>query len=437
MTPFIIGLVGISSLLLLIALRCPIGLAMGIVGFSGFAYLVGFRPALSLLETGPYEVASNYSFTIIPLFMLMGNLAARANISRDLFEASYALTKRWRGGLALAAITTSAGFSAVSGSSLATAATVARVSLPEMTKLGYDQGLSTGSLAAGGTLGIMIPPSIALLLYALITEQSVTTMFLAGVLPGILAYSIYLLTIVILVWRRPGLVENGDGQNDLPSMSVWEALRKLAPVLGLFIFVIGGLYVRLFTPTEAAGVGAFATLVLAYLRGGLGDGAFFGALKETLETSISLFIIIIGAEIFGFFLSASELTFSIVSYMESLSASPMTVLMIILVFYIVMGCFLESLAMILLTVPIFYPVIIAAGFDPVWFGIIAVVTVELGLITPPVGMNIFVIKSIAPEIPVGVIMKGVLPFVVADIFRLAILVLVPAITLFLPQYFGF
>lgn len=333
----------------------------------------------------------------------------------------------------MAAVSASAGFSTICGSSVATAATMTRVSLPEMTANGYSARLACGSLAAGGTLGIMIPPSIALLLYGLITEQSVAKMFLAGFLPGLLAYLMYLATIVITVRVRPDWARASGKRS---SASARRAVAQLLPVLLVFGVVMGGIYGSLFTPTEAAGVGAAITLVMAVTRGGMRLRGFVDAIRETLIVSSMIFTILIGAEVFGYFLSVSQLSFALVSYIESLGLQPIGVLLIIIVFYLILGCFMDSLAMILLTVPIFYPLIIANGFDPIWFGVVAVVTVELGLITPPVGMNLFVIKSVAPGVAMSQIMIGVVPFVITDLLRLGILVMFPAISLILPRLLG-
>ncbi|MBW7851344.1 MAG: TRAP transporter large permease [Rhodospirillales bacterium] len=433
MAPATVGFIGVAILLLLIMVRCPIGLSMIIVGFGGFSAIVGFKPAMSIIENGPYEVASNYSFTMIPLFMLMGSFAARARISTDLFDAAKTLIGHWRGGLAMAAVSASAGFSTISGSSLATAATMARVSLPEMKAAGYSDRMAAGSLAAGGTLGIMIPPSIALLLYGLITEQSVATMFLAGFLPGLLAYLLYLCAIIIMVRIRP---EWAGAVGVKGEDTVGQALVKLLPILLVFGLVMGGIYASIFTPTEAAGVGAVITLIMAVVRGGMRWKGFVEAVNETLAVASMIFVILIGAEVFGYFLSVSQLSFELVALIERMNLPPVGVLVIIILFYLVLGCFMDSLAMILLTVPIFYPMIMASGFDPIWFGIIAVVTVELGLITPPVGMNIFVIKSVAPQVPLVEIMRGVLPFVVTDLVRLGFLIAFPGIALLLPSLFG-
>ncbi len=431
MSPQEIGFVAIAALLVLLALGCPVGVAMIGVGFAGFGAIVGWGPALTVLETGAFETASNYSFTLVPLFLLMGSLVSRAGLSRDLFLAARRFTHGWQGGLALAGVTASAAFSAVSGSSLATASTMTRVAYPEMRAQGYDPRLAAGSLAAGGTLGIMIPPSIALLLYALITEQSVGTMFLAGFLPGLLAFCLYAICVAVMarVWRPLG--ERAD--EDPGPLGL--AIRRFIPVAVLFGLVMGGLYGGFFTPTEAGGAGAAMALVFALWRG-LRWPDFRAALAETVRITAMIFVILIGAEVFGFLLSVSQISFAMADMIRDAGWSAMQLLLAIVIFYIVLGCFMESLAMILLTVPIFYPLVVDAGFDPVWFGVIAVVTVETGLITPPVGMNLFVVRAAADELRLRDVMKGVLPFVVTDIVRLAILIAFPAIALALPRLLG-
>ncbi len=421
-----IGLLSIGVLLAVVLLGCPVGLAMIIVGFGGFALMIGIDPALSVLETAAWETATNYGFTIVPLFMLMGNVISESGMARDLFRASERLTRGWSGGIAAAGVTASAAFSTISGSSLATAATITRVAYPEMEKRGYDKRLAAGSLAAGGTLGIMIPPSIALLLYALITEQSVGEMFLAGILPGILAYTLYMITILIIsrYWK------SGDSTAVFDETSRKEALLLFLPAMALFGLVMGGLYGGFFSPTEAGGAGALFALIFACFRGMRWPG-LLRALKNTVAATAGIFLILIGAETYGFVISTSQISFEIVAAMRDAGLEPWQVLALILMFYIVLGCFMESLAMILLTIPIFFPVIVEAGFDPVWFGIIAVVTVELGLITPPVGMNLFMVKSSAPNLDQRSIMIGVLPFVLSDVVRLVLLILFPSIALFL------
>ncbi len=431
MEPLTIGLISIALLFVIVLIGAPVGLAMVLVGVGGFGMIVGFDAAFSVLQTAAFETASNYSFTLVPLFMLMGNLISQSGMAADLFRGAEMLTRGQKGGLGAAGVTASAVFSTVSGSSLATASTMTKVAYPEMIKRGYDPRLAAGSLAAGGTLGIMIPPSIALLLYALITEQSVSDMFLAGILPGILAYVLYVVTVFIMarIWKGESALDQDEMSSGL---SAWiEAARLFAPAFGLFGLVMGGLYGGFFTPTEAGGAGAAFALVYAVWKG-MRWPEFLAALRATVETTATIFFILIGAEVLGFLISTSQISFAMVDFMRDMGLGPWQVLIAIMVFYVVLGCFMESLAMILLTVPIFFPVIVDAGFDPVWFGIIAVVTVELGLISPPVGMNLFMVKSVATEVPLKTIMAGVIPFILSDIVRLAILIAFPAIVLFLP-----
>ncbi len=420
-----IGYISIAGMLGLIALRCPIALAMALTGFVGFGLIVAFPPALHILEVGPFETLTNYSFSPIPMFILMGVFASKARMSSELFDGARCLFGGWRGGMALAAVSSCGVFSAISGSSLATAASMSRVALPEMKRGGYAVSLATGTLAAGGTLGIMIPPSIALLLYALITEQSVGDMFIAGIIPGLLGLVLYCVTIALVVRIRPGVAQPGVSTT-LREKIV--GLKGLLPFGATFAFIIGGIYGGLFTPTEAAVVGATCTLVIALVRG-MTLHQFVEAMEETLFLSSMIFFMVIGAEIFGYFLSVSRISFSLVDLVTGLGLSPYAVLFAVLVLYMLLGCVMDSLAMLLLTVPVVYPLVQAAGFDPVWFGVISVITVELGLITPPVGMNVFVIKSVAPEVPIKEIFRGVFPFVLSDIVRLGMLIAFPWLAL--------
>ncbi|QIZ82425.1 TRAP transporter large permease [Thalassovita gelatinovora] len=431
MTPLVIGYISIAAMFVIVILGAPIGFAMIAIGFAGFSAIIGVAPALSVLKTATFETITNYSFTLIPLFLLMGNLISRSGVASDLFRGALLLTRGWAGGLAAAGMTASAVFSTVSGSSLATASTMTRVAYPEMKAHGYDARLATGSLAAGGTLGILIPPSIALMLYALITEQSVGTMFLAGILPGILAFVLYTLTIILMarIWPPKAVAEPTPNEEPSPT-GRFEILRLFAPAFVLFGLVMGGLYGNFFTPTEAGGVGAALALVFALWRR-VPRAALVAAFVETIVTSGSIFLILIGAEVFGFVLSTSQLSNALVDFLGNSGFGPWQVLFAILIFYVVLGCFMESLAMILLTVPIFFPVVLANGFDPIWFGVIAVVTVELGMITPPVGMNLFMVKSASRGTSLSTIMVGVIPFVVTDIVRLGILLAFPAISLLL------
>jgi tripartite ATP-independent transporter DctM subunit len=425
MSPAMVGLICIFAMLVLIALRMPIALAMAAIGFIGFSWIVAFDPATAILGSGPFETLSNYSFSPIPMFILMGVFASKARMSQELFDGARTMFGSWRGGMALAGVTSCGIFSAISGSSLATAASMSRVALPEMEKNGYAPSLASGSLAAGGTLGIMIPPSIALLLYALITEQSVGEMFVAGLIPGLMGLGMYCLTIAIVVHLWPHLAEPGE-KTTLKEKII--GLKGLVPFLAVFLFIIGGIYGGIFTPTEAASMGAACTLAIALIRG-MGWQGLYESVTESLLMSAMIFFMIIGAEIFGYFLSVSRISFSLVEYVDSLHLSPYMVLLSILVLFMVLGCVMDSIAMLLLTVPVVYPLIEAAGFNPVWFGVVAVITVEMGLITPPVGMNVFVIKSVAPKIPIRDIFKGVFPFVISDIVRLSLIILFPALAI--------
>lgn len=427
MSLLMMGLIGVAVLLFLIAIRCPISLAMAVVGFVGFAILVAWAPALSVAASAPLDLLTSYSFSPIPLFIFMGALAAHSGMAGQLFSGARSLFGGWRGGSALAALSACGVFSAISGSSVATAATMTRVALPEMERNGYSPALATGTLAAGGTLGILIPPSIALLLYGLITEQSVGDMFLAGMTPGLLGLLMYGITVALLVYFRPALAAES------PSTVLAEKLRgigKMGPFLLVFAIIMGGLYGGIFTPTEAAAVGAFITLVVAVIRG-LRLQGFIAAVKESLVTSAMIFFMLMGAEIFSYFLSVSRLPFTLAETFTSFDLSPLGILMCILLLYLVLGCFMDSIAMMLLTVPVVYPLVVQAGFDPVWFGVVTVLAVEVGLITPPVGMNIFVINASARHVPLGQIFRGVVPFLVSDVVRLGLLIAFPAIALWL------
>ncbi|EPP22445.1 TRAP dicarboxylate transporter, DctM subunit protein [Vibrio fluvialis I21563] len=420
-----IGFICIAIMLIMIAFRAPIALSMAVTGFVGFASIVAFQPAVAILDSAPFDALSNYSFSPIPMFILMGVFASKARMSQELFNGAKTLFGSWRGGMALAAVTSCGIFSAISGSSLATAASMSRVALPEMKRNGYSVSLATGTLAAGGTLGIMIPPSIALLLYALITEQSVGDMFIAGVIPGLLGLALYCVAVAATVWIFPNLATPGEKTTLMQKII---GLKGLLPFTAIFAFIIAGIYAGFFTPAEAAAIGAALTLVIALIRG-MTWAMFLEAVNETLSISAMIFFMIIGAEIFGFFLSVSRISYSLVDYVQSLNLSPYMVLFAVLMLFILLGCVMDSIAMLLLTVPVVFPLIQAAGFDPIWFGIVAVITVEVGLITPPVGMNVFVIKSLDKDLNITDIFKGVIPFVLSDVVRLGLLIVFPSLAL--------
>ncbi|MEO1467953.1 MAG: TRAP transporter large permease subunit [Pseudomonadota bacterium] len=427
MSPDATGLAGLAVLALMLALGCPVGVALVAVGIGGFATLIGIDPALRIFERAAMDVATNPGLAVVPLFILMGALVAEAGISRDLFAAARRVTGGRPAGLALAGLGASAGFAAASGSSLATASAMARAALPEMRAAGTDPRLAAGSLAAGGTLGIMIPPSIALLLYALVMEQSVGTMFLAGLLPGLAGLALYALAAVVAgrLWQPAGTTDRRT-----PPLARAEALGAGAALL-LFAGVMGGLYGGLFTPSEAGGAGAALALLLALARGARRAG-IARALGDTVRLTATLFVILIGAECFGYFLSVSRLADALQQAVATAGLSPTGLMLAIIAFYLVLGCVMESLAMILLTVPILAPMAVAAGWDPVWFGIVAVTAVEVGLITPPVGMNLFVVRAAAPGLALSTVWAGVIPFILADIARLALLLALPGLALWLP-----
>jgi tripartite ATP-independent transporter DctM subunit len=429
-TPTVSGVLGIAVMLLLIFWGTPIGVAMGVVGFVGFALMSGLDPALSLVGLSPYSAVASYTLTVLPLFVLMGQFAAMSGISRDL----YATANRWlghrRGGLAMANVVACGGFAAVSGSSIATSATMAVVALPEMRRHGYASRLATGSIAAGGTLGILIPPSVMFLIYGFLTDQSVGKLFLAGVVPGIMLVALYALAIGIVTWRDPAL---GPAVARVPVRERVVALYRVWPVLALFALVMGGMYVGAFTATEAAAVGAAGAFALALGRRSVTWSQLGRALVETVHTSASLFAILIGAVLLGYFLAVTQLPTTLAALIGGLPLPPLAIMGLIILLYLVLGAFMDELAMVLLTVPIFFPVSQALGFDPIWFGVIIVVVCEAGMIAPPVGINVFVLAGIAKDVPMREIYRGILPFLWADVVLLVLLMLFPDLALFLPR----
>ncbi|MGP9568781.1 TRAP transporter large permease [Halomonas sp. AOP5-B2-8] len=420
----VIGAIGLGLLLVLMILRVPVALTMLIVGVVGFAQIISWDAAIAQLKTVPVEVLSNYSFSAVPMFILMGVLAAHSGMAGKLFDSTRVICGGWKGGLAIAAVGSCGIFSAISGSSLATASTMTRVALPEMERYGYNRGLATGALAAGGTLGIMIPPSIALLIYAILTEQSVGDMFMAGLIPGLLGLVMYALTVTVVMYLRPTLAIAGEPTSWKEKLA---SISGLVPFFGVFLVMILGIYFGVFTPTEGASVGAFATLLYAVVKGMRGGG-LWRSVQETLALSAVVFFMLVGAETLGYFISVSRISFSISDFLYGLDVAPIVVVLCILLLYFVLGMFMDSIAMLVITVPVVFPIIQALGIDPVWFGIITVLTVELGLITPPVGMNVFVIKAMAPHVGLGEIFKGVAPFIVSDFLRLALLIIFPVLS---------
>ena len=430
MTPLTIGVIGLIILFVLLLSRMPIGLVMALVGFTGFAIIAGFGDALGILGTVPYATFANYNMSIIPLFILMGAFCYYSGLSKDLYDSVHAWIGHFRGGLSMATVGACAGFAAVSGSSLATAATMGTVALPEMKRYGYDNRLATGAVAAGGTIGILIPPSIVLILYAVITEQSIGKLFLAGIIPGVLEAIFYLLTIYILCRFNPRLGPPGPGTSFKQKVV---SLSNSWIVLVLFVLIMGGLYLGWFSPIEASGIGAFGAFIFALLRKKLPWQSFKESLFDTGKTTVMIFIILLGAMIFGYFLAVSRIPYELASTISALPVNEYVILAIILIFYLFLGAVMDSLAMMLLTVPIFFPLILELGFDPVWFGILIVRVCEIGLITPPVGLNVYIIRGVAKDVPMQTIFSGIAPFLVADVLHVILLVAFPQITLFLPN----
>jgi C4-dicarboxylate transporter DctM subunit len=429
MSPTNIGLVGIAILLVVLFSKIPIGPGMALVGFLGFLVLKGLDPALGLLKQVPYEIFAQQSLSVVPLFILMGAFAFAAGLSEDLYRVVYRWLGHLMGGLAIATVGACAFFSAICGSSVATAATMATVALPEMRKYEYDPGLATGAIAAGGTMGILIPPSVILIIYGIIAQQSIGKLFLAGFLPGILQAIFYIVTITILVRINPHLGPRGDKSSFGEKI---RALFKIREVLILFVCVIGGIYAGVFTPTEAAGVGAFGAFVFALLKRRLTWKDFKDSLVSTTKNTGMIFIILMGAMILGYFLSITRLPFEMGSFVTALPINRYIVLVLILMVLVLLGCVMDSMAIVLLTVPIFFPVIVQLKFDPIWFGILVVRVTEMGLITPPVGLNIYIIKGIS-EVPMGTVFRGVVPFILSDICHISLLIALPQISLVLPN----
>jgi C4-dicarboxylate transporter DctM subunit len=428
-----IAVLGFVALFILMILRVPVGMAMGLVGVTGYSYIVGPGPALKLIGQTSMRTVTDYTFGVIPMFMLMGAFVSISGVSRELFRAANAFLGHMRGGLGIATVVACGGFAAICGSSVATAATFSTVAYPEMRRYGYPQAFSTGVIAAGGTLGAMLPPSTVLAVYAIITQQDIGKLFMAGILPGLLAMLMYVLTIAIIVKVKPNLLPAGDYK---PWRERFKGLKDVWAPLVLFAFVIGGLYGGLFTPTEAGGMGAGGAFLLGVIRGRLSRAQIREALLQATRTSAAVFTVLIGALLFGYFLTITETPQKLTEYLTNLGIGRYGVLALIMVMYLVLGCLMDAMAMIILTVPIIFPLITKLGFDPIWFGIIIVMTVELGLIHPPVGMNVFVIKSVVKEVSFTTIFKGVIPFVITDLLRLIILIAFPIIALWLPGRMG-
>lgn len=427
------ALIGFAAMLVLIFLRVPVAFSMALVGFIGVGLMRNWPSAYAMTGAVVRESGFQYLLSVLPLFILMGNFITQAKLSKELYAAAYAFLGHRKGGLAMSTVVACGGFGAVCGSSLATAATMSKVAYPEMRRLGYSRALASGSIAAGGTLGILIPPSIVMVVYAILTEQSIGKMFAAGILPGLLAVGFYLLAVRWTIWRDPNAGPPGE------RMSWKERLRALRDVWGvlvLFVIVMGGIYGGVFSSTEAAGIGACGAFLFALLRGRLTWQILSNVLVESARTTGMLFMVLIGALLFSSFINFTSMPSDLQDWVQQFDMSPIVVILLICAIYIVLGSVLESMSMVLLTVPIFYPLVQHLGFDLIWFGIIVVVVTEISFITPPVGMNVMVLKSLLPDVKMSTLYRGVLPFVVADVFRLAVLLAFPVISLLLPKYLG-
>jgi C4-dicarboxylate transporter, DctM subunit len=468
------ALIGLAAMMLLALMRIPIALAMGIVGVVGYAYMRDWNwmTAVAIVQTKVYEIGRNYTLAVVPLFILMGAFVTRAGMSQELFRAAHAFVGHLRGGLAMASIVACAGFGAICGSSVATAATMAKVAYPSMKRFGYSDALSTGAVAAGGTLGLIIPPSNMMVIYGLMTETNIGKLFAAGILPGILATILLCGAVVYVTWRDPkagppaerigwrarlatlqgvewfiaaaAILIFSARMGWLPSQIAGVAgvaavvvlalvYRGVVSVIALFVLVMGGIYGGIFTATEGAGIGAFCALIFSLARKALSWRGFLDVLVEAARTTSMLFLILIGALIFAEFVNLTTMPAELKDFVTRFELHPIQVIIAICVIYVILGTAMEELSMVLLTLPIFFPIVVHLGFDPIWFGILVVVVVEIGLISPPVGMNLFVLKTLLPEVQTQTIFRGVLPFVVADCVRLAIVIAFPVIALYLPS----
>ena len=430
MNPTWLGALGIAAMLALMALRVPIGVAMGAVGFFGFAYLNGWDAALSMLGLVPYGTVATFTFSVLPLFVLMGHFATMAGLSEELYSTANQWFGHFRGGLAMATVVACGGFAAICGSSLATAATMGAIALPEMQRVGYNPKLATGCVAAGGTLGILIPPSVMFLIYGFLTEQSIGKLFLAGIAPGIVLVALFVFTIAVLTWIKPSL---GPPVVRAPFKERLAALRRVWAVLALFLVVIGGMYLGVFTATEAAAVGAFGAFLFAVARRTLTRRSLTDALVATASTTAMIMAILIGAIILGYFMAVTKVPMALAAFFSGLPISATLVMICIIITYVILGGLMDSLAMVLLTVPIFFPVIQALGYDPIWFGVMLVILVEVGLITPPIGMNVFLIAGMSRTVSIQGVFLGTSPFLVAMGVLLALLMLFPDLALFIPR----
>jgi C4-dicarboxylate transporter, DctM subunit len=431
MSPGMVGLVSAAFLVLMILGRVPVATALGLIGVGGYAALEGWPKAAAVIGSVPLELASAYTLSVVPLFTLMGALATTAGLSSDLFRAANAVFAGRQGSLAMAAIGASAGFGAVCGSSIATAATMSKVSIPEMVRAGYSPGFAAAAVAAGGTIGILIPPSLILMIYAIIAQQSVIKLFAAAFIPGLILTVFYLITIAVQVKLKPSIAPRVA---PIEGSSLRKDLFRIWDVALLFMLTFGGIYLGWFSPTEAAAVGAFGAAVVGWMRRRLPTRQLVSCFGDTVRITANLTLIILGSTIFSYFVVQSGIANSLVGSIGELGVSPLVVMLLLVAFYVALGCFLEGIGMVLITVPVLLPLVVANGFDPVWFGVLLVIVVEIGLVTPPLGMNIFVIRAQAPDIGLPEMFRGVLPFLVAPFALIGVLLAFPQVALWLPRF---
>jgi len=430
MSPTLAGIIGLVLLFVLIFSKMPVGFLMALLGFVGFAYLVTVDAALNLIAKDLFDVFGSYSLTVIPLFILMGQIAFHSGISSRLFKVAHTFIGHWPGGMAVATLGACTGFSAICGSTNATAATMAAVTLPEMKKYGYRDSLATGVVAAGGSIGILIPPSVIFIVYGIMTEQSIGKLFMAGIIPGILLTGLFILTVVIWATLKPDIAPRGPRATAKEKLN---SLSGLIETLILIVLVMGGLFFGIFTPTEAGAIGAMGTLIIAVARRNIDWKGFVQALFETTRISCMVLVIVAGATIFGHFLAITRIPFDVAGWVTGANLPSYLVMALIIGVYLIGGCFIDALAFIMLTVPIFYPVIVSMGYDPIWFGVIIVLVTQIGVITPPVGVNVYVVSGVARTVPLEVIFKGVIPLLIALVVGVLIMIPFPRIALFLPQ----
>lgn len=432
MDPILVASLGLVGMFVLIILHIPIGIAMAVAGFVGFGILNGFGPAASLFATEPVGVIANLDLAVIPLFLLMGSFAGVSGLSADIYRLAYALIGHRKGGLALATIGGCAGFGAVCGSSLATAATMGRVALPEMLKRGYAPTLATGSIAAGGTLGMLIPPSVIMVIYAFLAEQFVITLFIAALIPGLIAILFHFIAIGIVVRVKPEAGPAGDRMN---WSERWVVARQSWGVILLLFAVIGGIYGGVFTVAEAASLGAGLAFIFTVGRRKLNAESFWLVLKETASNTAMIYLIISGASIFTYFITTTKMPDALVKSIVAMELSPLVVIGILMIAFLILGSIFDTIAAMVITMPFVYPLVIGIGYDPIWWGIVLVMVIEIGMITPPIGMNVFVLYGVAKTIPLKTIFTGIVPFLIADLLRLTLIILFPILALWLPLFF--